>query len=118
MSEDFKPGEIVVCLGLPDSYLYAGTLLSTTSGRSAEFVESFSAGTEVRILKRLVSGNYFVERYRSPHFRVRLSPENLKRRDDEANRCINLAGVEMEGGFKRSDVVITAMSHGFKRNSI
>ena len=113
MSEDFKPGETAICLGLPDSFVGADPALATThhcTQPSKEFNDSFKEGTDVRILKKLVSGNYFVERVHPPLFRVRLSPENLKRREGET-RHFNLAGVEMEGGFKRSDVMFTATHH-------
>ena len=84
MSEDFKPGEIAICLGLPDSFVGTDPVLETThhcTQPSKEFNDSFKEGTDVRILKKLVSGNYFVERVYPPLFRVRLSPENLKRKE-------------------------------------
>lgn len=102
---DFKPGEIVICLGLPDSFVGVDPSPATThysTQPSEEFNEGFKEGAEVRILKKLVSGNYFVERVHPPLFRVRLSPENLKRKEGET-RHFNLAGVEMEGGFRRTD---------------
>ena len=110
MPEDFKPGEIVVCLGLPDSYLFADDRLPKLSAQLAEYAERFKEGTEVRILKKLVSGNYFVERFHPPLYRVRLSPENLKRKEGGV-RDFNLAGIETEGGFRRTDHTEFAVHH-------